>query len=273
MKEIIKLRLRNSRYQALIFFPFRLSAGTQYLASKFIKFFAWLVKSGEHTNYTYRLTVRNTEHLIWFVSNLTGYSYAEIKSYFQELSNNSVFDEYLRMRQRDTKCRKYDSGIEKIGRRIAWYAIVRAVKPKVLVETGTDKGLGSLVLAEAVRKNGFGKVFTIDINPDSGQFLDDKYDDVLKRLIGDSLQRLLTIKDIDVFIHDSNHSEKHESNELNLILDRLAKSAIVLTDNAHASDALSEWCRENEFAFSYFHEMPLDHWYSGASLAATKIDR
>ena len=33
------------------------------------------------------------------------------------------------------------------GRRLGWYALVRALKPRTVVETGADKGLGSCVLA------------------------------------------------------------------------------------------------------------------------------
>jgi predicted O-methyltransferase YrrM len=208
--------------------------------------------------------------LIWFVCNATGKSYPEIESYFQEISKNTKFNSYLTSRQTSTNSRKYDSGIEKIGRRIAWYAIVRATQPALVVETGTDKGLGSLVIAEALRQNGLGKLITIDINPKSGQYIDREYEGILERSIGDSLVQLKQISNIDIFIHDSNHSENHEMLELNLVTTKLTNSGIVLTDNAHASDALSEWCKKNAYLFSYFQEVPLDHWYPGASLAIGK---
>src|SRR5207248_9880418 len=39
------------------------------------------------------------------------------------------------------------------GRRLGWYALTRATKPRVLVETGVDRGLGTAVLAAAMLRN------------------------------------------------------------------------------------------------------------------------
>ncbi len=40
-----------------------------------------------------------------------------------------------------------------LGRRLGWYAIVRLLKPRRIVETGTHDGLGSLVLLAALERN------------------------------------------------------------------------------------------------------------------------
>jgi predicted O-methyltransferase YrrM len=55
-----------------------------------------------------------------------------------------------------------------LGRRVAWYALIRIYKPKVIVETGTDKGIGSLVIQKALEKNGYGTLYTLDIDRYSG---------------------------------------------------------------------------------------------------------
>lgn len=41
----------------------------------------------------------------------------------------------------------------RFGRRIGWYMFVRATKPKVIVETGIDKGLGLCLLISALKRN------------------------------------------------------------------------------------------------------------------------
>jgi len=41
-------------------------------------------------------------------------------------------------------------------------AIVRAVKPEVVVETGTHKGFSALMIAQALQANGSGHLYTID---------------------------------------------------------------------------------------------------------------
>ncbi|MFM8856998.1 MAG: class I SAM-dependent methyltransferase, partial [Actinomycetota bacterium] len=73
----------------------------------------------------------------------------------------------------------------RFGRRVGWYALVRAMKPGHVVETGTDKGLGSLVIAAALLRNGRGSLTTIDINPQAGYLLAHPYSDVVDRVVGD----------------------------------------------------------------------------------------
>jgi predicted O-methyltransferase YrrM len=45
-------------------------------------------------------------------------------------------------------------------------SLVTTVKPKLIVETGTFLGHGTVKLAEGARENGFGKVITIEFDPD-----------------------------------------------------------------------------------------------------------
>ncbi|MGD0365516.1 MAG: class I SAM-dependent methyltransferase [Bryobacteraceae bacterium] len=44
--------------------------------------------------------------------------------------------------------------------------LVTTVKPRLVVETGTFLGHGTIKLAEGVRENGFGKVVTVELDPD-----------------------------------------------------------------------------------------------------------
>ena len=44
--------------------------------------------------------------------------------------------------------------------------LVTTVKPKLIVETGTFLGYGTVKLAEGARENGFGRVITIEFDPD-----------------------------------------------------------------------------------------------------------
>ena len=268
--EILKLKLRNSKFQGIVFFPLRLFAGLRYLYGENRKFVNWLFKSSEHTNYTYELTSRNIDHLAWFVSNVTNSEISDVKRYFDELILDQDFNTYLINQEVSNGSRKYDSGILKIGRRLAWYAIVRALKPRLVVETGTDKGLGSLILAQAVVRNGSGKVITIDINPKSGQYIDNRFIGSLEILKGDSVDCLNSIDKIDVFLHDSNHSADHELAELNIILEKMNSKSLVMSDNGHATDSLSDWCKLNNYQFNYFQEVPKNHWYKGASLSVAK---
>ena len=64
-------------------------------------------------------------------------------------------------------------------RRLGWYALVRALKPRFVVETGVDKGLGACVLTAALRRNvadgSEGRYIGTDINPEAGYLLRGEY--------------------------------------------------------------------------------------------------
>ena len=119
---------------------------------------------------------------------------------------------------------------------------MRAVKPQHVVETGTDKGLGSCVLAAALLRNGSGRLTTIDIDPASGYLVGPPYGAVTELVLGDSVETLRGLSTpVDLFIHDSNHSAEYEAAELRALTANLAERAWVLSDNAHVTAELSKW--------------------------------
>ena len=268
----LKLFIRNSKFDYLFLLPVRVKQSMGFTLRTLQVSIKWIFTSREYTNYTYEISARNIVHLAWFVSLITKKDISEIEDYFSEISVGSEFDKYLRMQQMKSKFGKNDSGSHRIGRRLAWYATVRALKPLLVVETGTDKGLGSLVIAEALKKNGKGKLISIDNNPGSGILIGKRHDGILDMQIDDSLNAIHNLSFVDVFIHDSNHSEIHEYKEYEAIFERLTTNGIVLSDNAHASDALEQWSRLQNRQFLYFNEIPSNHWYPGASFSAS-IDK
>lgn len=45
------------------------------------------------------------------------------------------------------------------------YALVLATKPTTLLETGSERGMGTLAIASAVAANGFGTLHSVDLSP------------------------------------------------------------------------------------------------------------
>jgi len=136
-----------------------------------------------------------------------------------------------------------------------------------VVETGTDKGLGSCVFASALLRNGRGRLITVDVNPESGYLIDGPYAEVVERVIGDSITFLRGMDTpVDLFLHDSWHTLQHEMAELGAV--RLAPGAVVLSDNAHGSDALLVFAQKSRRRFLFFREEPRDHWYPGGGIGA-----
>ena len=231
----------------------------------------WLVSSNEHTNYTYHLTELNIRSLAHFISATLDTDHLEASEYVHEILNDSALSKYISERVLASKHRFESDPEARYGRRIGWYAIVRILKPKVVIETGTDKGLGSCVLAAALLRNdreGFpGKLYTIDIDPAAGWLVAQPYDQVVELIVNDSHTMLKDFNlPIDIFIHDSFHDYSHELQEYELIGSKLAAGAVVISDNAHAGTALMDYAEDEAFNFYYWGECPERHFYPGGGI-------
>lgn len=230
------------------------------------KSLVWLLATSEFTNYLYNITPLNKNQMIGAISSITNLSIVEVESYFDEIENNADFKNSLKTKAGILSRRKELPITIPLGRRIVWYVLVRIYKPKVIVETGTDKGLGSLVIQLAIEKNQIGTLYTLDIDEYSGSLFDKEDLKKIKFLVGDSVQNMQKINEIDFFIHDSDHSEDHEKKEIQAAASKLTNNAIVISDNSHVTDVLFQWSKETNRNFIFIKESPKDHWYPGGGV-------
>ena len=226
----------------------------------------WLFKSREFTNYLYDVTPLNRNQMIGAVSILTGKNLIEVEKYFMELENDKQFSLTL-----NTKAKKIQRQNELLfpipfARRIVWYCLIRITRPGTVVETGTEKGLGSLIIQRAIDMNNYGKLYTLDLDKYAGSLLDSNDKEKISLLIGDSIESISSLKEIDFFIHDSDHSAEHEKKELVAIEGKLSSNAIVLSDNSHVTDELYNWSKKMGRKYLFIKEEPKNHWYGGAGV-------
>ena len=262
----MRRRAASSRIAPLAALPIRVATVARHDVNVIGRSFRWLVTSREHTNFTYDLTDRNLEHLAWWVALIGGCSVAEARRYVREpLEDQGLHEHVSRLTAMSSRRGLADRQV-RFGRRIGWYALVRARKPDLVVETGTDKGLGSCLLASALLRNGAGRLTTIDVNPDSGYLIGGVYGDVVDWVIGDSVSELSQLAPVDLFLHDSLHTYAHETAEYAAA--PLAEGSLVLSDNAHATNALAQWAEGTGRRFLFFGERPRDHWYPGSGIGA-----
>jgi Methyltransferase domain len=226
----------------------------------------WLFTSREHTNYTYDLTMLNRNHLTWFVANVAGVDVQTARGYIDEVVSDDALRCHIADATRSSSRRWLADPSALLGRRIGWYALVRALKPRHVVETGTDKGLGSVVLAAALLRNGFGRLTTIDNNPASGYLISGSYAPVVDRVIGDSVSTLASLRDVDIFLHDSDHSAEYERSEIETVANVLTSDALVMSDNSELTDELARWAEKTDRRFAYFDERPANHWFEGVGI-------
>lgn len=245
----------------------------QYFTARLAAVARWLIGSGETTNYTYALAPRSKTYLAHTISVATGASFEAIAGFIVEAESDQTLTAHI-LAARDTLSRELravsDPAVH-FGRRLGWYATVRALKPRLVVETGVDKGLGGVLLCAALLRNRAeghpGHYVGTDINPSAGYLLSGPYRDVGEIAYGDSLQSLAKLQaPLDLFINDSDHSAAYEAREYEAVRHLLSERAVILSDNAHVTSALSDFTLAHGFKFLFWREQPIEHWYQGAGI-------
>jgi predicted O-methyltransferase YrrM len=203
---------------------------------------------------------------------------AVIREHIEELFS----DESLRAHIRDTTIQQGSRVAAdpeaRYGRRVGWYVIARVLRPQLIVETGVDKGLGTCVLAAALLRNAAeghpGHLLAIDIDPTCGWLVGPPYDSITEIRIEDSSEVLPAIPEtIDIFIHDSNHTEEFETNELTVVLPKMAPTGVMMSDNAHEGPALMKFAESLGLRSYFWREVPKDHYFSGGGIGAIQLKR
>ena len=266
--------LRNTALGRIVMIPFRfVLIALPYLLRQAGRTIKWAFASKEYYNHTYHLTKLNQQYLSNYIAVVCGHDVNVIDRYIDELANDAALRELLIRRTNESRDRHNSDAEPRYNRRLGWYALLRATKPRVVVETGIDRGLGTVVMAAALKRNseeGFpGLVYATDIVPDVGHLLAEPYKSFCRELIGDSVESLKKFDQlVDVFLHDSDHRPEYEWAEFIAIEPRLHASSIVLSDNSQQSPKLREFAARIGQSFLYFQDTPRDHWWPGDGIGA-----
>jgi hypothetical protein len=159
----------------------------------------YVIRDREFTNLTYEID--NLDELVEFVAASIGCPQAEIDSYVHEPLQDGVLLEPLRAALRARPDRNDEP---RFGRRLGWYAIVRALQPQLVVETGVHDGLGSALLLRALDLNGSGRLVGFDVDSGSGWLVPERLQSRYELVLGDvreTLPRVLADAHVDFFIH------------------------------------------------------------------------
>jgi hypothetical protein len=246
----------------------RLRFAASYFRAEPTTIFDWALHSREDSNFSYDLVPRNRAYLAATVAVVMDIGLDEAKAFIAE-PDADVLD-YVAKKLVALGINDIDKS-PSFGRRMGWYAIARTLRPRVIVETGVDRGLGSVLLCAALKRNaaeGFaGRYYGTDNNPYAGVLLDEPWSRYGKVLYGDSIASLSKLSEtIDLFINDSDHSADYEYREYQMVKPLLSERAVILSHNAHANDMLLRFSEENGRRFLFFKEEPRGHWYPGAGI-------
>lgn len=236
----------------------------------------YLLFDREVDNFTYDIT--NKDDLAACIAGVLGRDANIIRSYVNELETDRKLREAIEDAMGTRQGRKRSVFY---GRRLGWYAIVRATKPQLAIETGVHDGLGSAVLLRALARNADegaeGVLLSFDIRQDVGWLVPPWLRSRYELRISDArttLGEAVGDRRVDFFLHDSDHRYEHESGEFEAVLQLTGPGAVLISDNAHSGTAFRDFCARRGLAFSFCREQPDHPFYPGAGIgiAVTPTD-
>jgi predicted O-methyltransferase YrrM len=144
------------------------------------------------------------------------------------------------------------SGDSALGRFV--YAVVRARRADVVVETGVATGVTSAHILAALADNGHGELHSIDLPPTDmvrldlvGAAIPEELKDRWHYHWGSATRLLARVLDETggnrVFVHDSNHSYSHMAWEIETAWRSLSAGDVIVCDDVDFHEAFSETAR------------------------------
>ncbi|SDK04182.1 Methyltransferase domain-containing protein [Bradyrhizobium sp. Rc2d] len=128
----------------------------------------------------------------------------------------------------------------------AIWCLARHLRPRKVVETGVAHGVSSRFILEALERNGAGHLWSVDHPPlehvwheQIGTAVGDRYSDRWSYVRGSSKRRLPSIfsevGQIDLFVHDSLHSEDNVRFEMERAWAALRPGGAIVVDDIDAN--------------------------------------
>lgn len=140
------------------------------------------------------------------------------------------------------------------------YALCRATKPAVFVETGVAYGVTSAFILKALEVNGRGRLYSIDRAPfarNAKNFIGALIPEDLKvnwKLYRGQSKKILPglfseLKQVDIFLHDSRHTYSNMNLEFQTAAPYLSNRSILIADDVNRNVAFQEWITQTHPAF------------------------
>lgn len=139
--------------------------------------------------------------------------------------------------------------------RAAWCCVLHQ-RPAVVVETGVARGVTSRIVLEALDRNDWGHLFSIDLPHPFEKSLHAQTAAAVPAarrtrwtyIEGSSRRRLpallRAVPQVDLFIHDSLHTARNTRFEMESTLDVLAPGGIMIVDDISTHQAFADFARE-----------------------------
>ena len=188
-----------------------------------------------------------------FLSRLTRTPAAKLRSFLDEPLNSPEFAKCLREAEATMNSLNVHSADLYAKKILVQYVTLRALKPKIVVETGVANGVSSSYLLLALEKNGVGTLCSVEVGDrsylpegkENGWIVPEFLRHRWQLKIGDAKELLPKVlaemQPIDVFIHDSLHTYEQMMWEFKAAYPFLRCGGILLADDAMWNNSFHEF--------------------------------
>ena len=265
----IRKSIVTDSVKRVLMLPYRAWCALRVTVRPMRRILPWLARSKECTSWTYHLTDRNRTEACSVVAMLTSRSLNEVLEYMDEVLNDPDLAEHVRTRTAASADGWRGDAEFKLGRRLLYYLIVRARRPRVVVEAGVDKGLGAALICRALQRNRIegaaGRYLGVDTHEPGRAFLFSGAFSAVGRLQqGDAVDFLERFDGlVDFYIHDTTPESGHLQACFSALWPNLAPRGVVCC--SWATNEAIEYL-VGRATFLTFVEEPENHWYPGSRL-------
>lgn len=212
------------------------------------------------------------------IANYFSIDYTDVYEIYQELLDDKCFLDELNDQIKSVR-NFYQKGIfhkESVDsadwfamQRVALYVMIRLLKPEVCLETGVFYGGTTAFILNALRKNNYGRLISIDLKRSSisteprhhlvndseyipegldvGFIVHENLKSRWELIRGNSLEEIPKITEtINFYSHDSDHSYNFVKKEMSLVHEKLSPDAVMMVDDIDWSNAFFSFCDEKK---------------------------
>ena len=167
------------------------------------------------------------------------------------------------------------------------YVLIRAVRPRTVVETGVANGVSSAYILQAIRRNETGSLVSISLPSERdplipagktlGWVVPQELRDNWELCLGkssDLLPRLLKLKgSVDICFHDSDHSFENMTFELEKFRSHVSPGGYIVCDDVWRNGAFQEFCQRYYLHPSYLRNAGIARAvYSSTPIASVGLE-
>jgi hypothetical protein len=222
-------------------------------------------------------------HELFQLRNLLGITTINLMRYFVRLSMSKNFNNYIKIiikaARQECFSSKFGGWVDSLNCYLIYF-VVRHIQPKIVIETGVGPGSSSAFILKALEDNKNGVLYSIDLPGNDaiaypkigknfnihtpkgwsiGWFIPPWLKHRHKLIIGDSRKELPKVlnkinKKVDIFMHDSLHTDEHILMEFNTIFPYMGKRGILLCDDVKDSWSLAfiKFCETKKITYKVF---------------------